>query len=109
MGAFKPSFRGISDMLNSEATIGAGLLAAGHLVQAEAEATAPFDPTSNGRHFKSSFSAHLVTDHGRRGSRLAAEIYSTDPDGLHIETGTAHSPAHDTLNHALDVLGKVRR
>lgn len=79
-------------------------------VLAEAIATAPFDPTSGGPHFKDSFGAEVdvaPTGIGRTGAvpRVIGRVFSDDPESLHIELGTgpqgSRTPRHRTLGHAL--------
>ena len=112
-GVFRSNYPGIGKMLRSETILGPGLLEIAEKVKAEAEATAPRDEGE----FAESFRARLVTDRGdRSGARVAAQVFSTDPDGLHIETGAPRkseggtsSPKYrrpaNTLSKALDVAG----
>lgn len=103
MGVFKPDYQGIGKMLANEELLGPALLALAERVKAEAEATAPYDPKST-THFRDAFDASIGNDEGSRGRRVAGVVTNTDDAALSIETGTADTPAHNTLTNALDSL-----
>lgn len=103
MGVFKPDYQGIGKMLANEELLGPALLALAERVKAEAEATAPYEPKSK-THFRDAFHAEIGKDAGARGDRVAGIVYNDDDAALSIETGTAHTPAHNTLTNALDAL-----
>lgn len=105
---YRPNRVGMLEMLNSEKILGPALHEIGTQVEAEAVATAPVDPETS-EHFKDSFHSEVVHDTvlSKYGAHegLIAHIYSDDPAGLSIETGTAKTPPHNTLSTALRVIG----
>lgn len=69
-----------------------------------AEATAPYDPTSPGPHYRDSFVVTAGAHGGPRKNRAYGRLSNEDPDAFWIEVGTHDTPAHHTLARALDVM-----
>lgn len=114
MGAYKRDSAGINAMLASHELFGEVMSQAAEAVAEEARSTAPYDPHSTKpEHFKDSIKSEVIDDqiNSRFGPHdvVAARVYSDDPAALAIETGTSRTPAHNTLDRALDVLPGASR
>jgi hypothetical protein len=71
-------------------------------VKAVCEATAPFDPSNDGTHYKDLFRVESSRDGGVKKDRAEAKVLNDDPASFHIEMGTGDTPKHRTMGKALD-------
>lgn len=100
MSRFDASYDGIGELLRSD-FIGAALFTRGAAVRGTAEATAPYDASSE-THFRDAFH---VAEPEVQFDRMVVTVYNDDDAAVQIELGTSDTPAHMTLTKALDAAG----
>lgn len=114
MTDFRPSYKGLGEMLRSPA-MQVAMHKLAEKVAARAEAIAPFDPDDpDGRHYKDAFEVSSGVRRGLKSERAYGRVTNTDSAARYVEYGakeheirpgqTISSPKHRTLGRALDAL-----
>lgn len=104
MSEFRPSYKGIGEMLTAE-FMQAEMLRRAEQVKARAQATAP-DATPLGEGYKFEFKASAGVKTSKKGTRRAFGRVTNDSDhAIWVEYGGQNTPAHRTLGRALNTAG----
>jgi len=100
MSTYRPSYRGIGDLLTSE-FLQAEMRRRAEKVKAEAEATAP-DAPPYGEGYKYEFEVTSGVKESSRGTRRAyGRVTNHSEHAIWVEFGGHNTPAHRTLGRAL--------
>lgn len=96
MAPFKPSYKGIGEMLVMPGMV-TDMGARAARAEAKAVAEAPKDTGEYASRFGSE--AGIRTEHSKR---AFGRVFNTDDAALQIEEGTSKTPAHHTLLRSID-------
>lgn len=104
MSSYKPSYKGIGDLLTAD-FIRAEMLRRAEKVLARAEATAP-DAPPVGVGYREDFEITTGVKRSKKGTtRARATVRNKSEHALFVEFGGKNTPAHRTLGKALGEAG----
>jgi hypothetical protein len=104
MSTYKPSYKGIGELLTSE-FMQAEMLRRAEKVKALAEATAP-DAPPLGVGYKEDFEVSSGVKTSKKGTKRAyGRVTNTSDHAVFVEYGGQNTPAHRTLGRALRAAG----
>lgn len=104
MSTYRPSYKGIGELLTAE-FLQAEMLRRAEKVKAQAQATAP-DYTPYGEGYKYDFEVTGGVKVSKKGTKRAVGTVTNNSEhAIWVEFGGQNTPAHRTLGRALDAAG----